>query len=124
MYKTLKYFDLSEFSCRCGCTTPPQAQNALRAVCASLQVLRLELKSPVIINSGYRCTSHNAKVGGASRSFHLSGMASDIVVSGISSVQVFRTLLHLMETGQILKGGIKDYGTFVHYDIRGTITKF
>ena len=43
-----------------------------------LQVIRNELKLPIIINSGYRSTEVNAAVGGASNSFHMKGLAADI----------------------------------------------
>ena len=38
----------------------------------ALQRLRDELAAPIIITSGHRCPSHNARVGGVSNSQHLS----------------------------------------------------
>lgn len=124
MYKTAKYFHTSEFLCRCGCATPTECLTALKALIMSLQVLRIKLGRPVIINSGYRCPAHNYAVGGSSRSFHMSGMAGDIVVPGMSPGLTAKHIENLMVNGEMLKGGLKAYSNFVHYDIRGVITKF
>lgn len=45
---------------------------------AALQRLRDALGRPVRVLSGYRCKIHNAAVGGATRSYHLTGQAFDI----------------------------------------------
>lgn len=89
-----------------------------------LQRIRDYYLKPIIVNSAYRCNSHNTKVGGASRSFHLRGLAVDFRVVGVSPAKVFEDLQPLMEDGYILAGGLKCYGSFVHYDIRGSLTKF
>lgn len=44
-----------------------------------LQPLRERYGNPIIVNSGYRCTTLNRSVGGASTSQHLRGEAADIV---------------------------------------------
>lgn len=120
----LKNFKIKEFSCRCGCTTPAQQATALRAVACCLAVIRNHFNKPIIINSAYRCVPHNTKVGGASRSYHLKGMAVDIVVPGITPSEVYRVIAQMMDAGLILKGGLSLYSTFVHYDIRGYIKLF
>lgn len=120
----LKNFKIKEFSCRCGCATPAQQATALRAVACCLAVVRNHFNKPVIINSAYRCVPHNTKVGGASRSYHLKGMAVDIVIPGTTPSQVYNTIVQMMEGGLILKGGVSLYPTFVHYDIRGSIVTF
>lgn len=43
-----------------------------------LQALRRALGRPMIVNSAYRSPEHNARVGGAKKSLHLSGAAFDI----------------------------------------------
>lgn len=119
-----KNIHLNELSCRCGCATPLQVLPHLVTLGFCLQRIRDHFGAAVFINSGYRCTSHNTAVGGASRSFHLSGMAADIRVYGVHPQNVYKALIVLMQKGLILTGGIKCYPTFVHYDIRGTLTKF
>ena len=53
-----------------------------------LQEIRNHFGKAVTVNSGYRCKTHNTAVGGARKSKHLSGMAADIVVSGIAPTEV------------------------------------
>lgn len=119
-----KNITLRELECRCGCATPPQVLAHLVTLATFLQRVRDLYNKPIIINSGYRCTSHNTKVGGAPRSYHLLGIAADIYIKGISTQELFSTLHESMKNGYIPSGGIKNYGSFVHYDYRGYITKF
>lgn len=117
-------FRLSEFGCRCGCVMPRAVLANVVTVAEVLQLVRNRFNRSVFINSGYRCVSHNAKVGGASRSYHLRGMAVDIRVSGLPPVEVFNTLVQMITAGVIPAGGLKAYDSFVHYDIRGLLTLF
>ena len=50
------------------------------ALVAFLQRIRNWAGAPIIITSGYRTKSHNAKIGGASNSYHVRGRAADIYV--------------------------------------------
>jgi uncharacterized protein YcbK (DUF882 family) len=43
-----------------------------------LEILRRALGRPLVINSGFRCASRNAGVGGSSSSRHLIGCAADV----------------------------------------------
>lgn len=47
-----------------------------------LQEVRDELNKPVIINSGFRCPTHNRAVGGKITSSHLKGKAADVAILG------------------------------------------
>ncbi len=64
-----EHFLYSDFICPC-CDmlrlTPGFYRHA-----ALLEHIRNELGFPIVVNSGYRCPSHNRKVGGAARSWHL-----------------------------------------------------
>jgi hypothetical protein len=76
-----------------------------------LQTLRMKLNVPVIVTSGYRTPEHNYKVGGSSDSYHMKGMAADIVVHGVPLTEVFR----LAEECKF--GGIHSYPEgFTHVD--------
>ena len=79
-----------------------------------LQQIRDHFNAPVHINSAYRTPAYNAKVGGVSNSYHVKGMAADIVVSGVSSKRVAQ----YAET--LNCGGIGWYEgkKFVHIDTR------
>ncbi|MBQ2837563.1 MAG: DUF882 domain-containing protein, partial [Peptococcaceae bacterium] len=79
-----------------------------------LYQIRLHFNAPVIITSGYRTESYNKKVGGARESNHVKGIAADIVVKGVSPSKVAAYADLLMPD----KGGIGEYRTFVHVDVR------
>jgi uncharacterized protein YcbK (DUF882 family) len=54
-----------------------------------LQTIRDDCKFPLGINSGLRCAKHNKKIGGASDSSHLVGLAVDIKITNDYSRLVF-----------------------------------
>lgn len=77
----------SDTAIRCGITNKPKAEEEtevvenLKALCVEvLQPLRDFLGKPVVVSSGYRCRELNEKVGGVSKSQHLTGEAADIMV--------------------------------------------
>lgn len=70
---------------------------------------------PIIINSWYRDPLTNRRVGGASRSRHLSGDAVDFVVTGIPPHEVNR----VMEEWWGSRGGLASASSFTHADLRG-----
>jgi len=109
--KISKYFNDYEFNCHCGkcdLVAPP------RELLEVLDDVREHFGRPTTIMSGYRCPAHNAAVGGASRSKHMLGIASDIIVSGISPYAVWKYLTNKYRG----KYGIGKYGYFTHVDVR------
>lgn len=98
------HFDVREFRCKhCG------AVKVTAELVALLERLRSIVAAPLIVVSGYRCPTHNGRVGGASNSYHLRGMAADLRV-GYATV------------GQALDAGATGVGTkgpyAVHVDVR------
>ena len=73
MAEDTRNFKVSEFACKhCG-------ENKIdQRVLDMAQVIREELGVPVRVNSGYRCETHNARVGGVKGSFHTKGLAADL----------------------------------------------
>ena len=58
---------------------PEGVEENLDALVANvLEPLRKRYGKPIIVNSGYRCSIHNAAVGGATQSQHMKGEAADI----------------------------------------------
>lgn len=64
-----KYFSYKEFDCKCGkCKRPKGVPSA--ELIKILTEIREYFDKPLIINSGYRCPSHNERVGGSPFSQH------------------------------------------------------
>ncbi|NEO35989.1 MAG: DUF882 domain-containing protein [Moorea sp. SIOASIH] len=70
---------------------------------------------PIVVNSWYRDPVTNRKVGGATRSRHLSGDAVDFVVEGISPMSVNKRL----DSWWGSRGGLASGSCFTHIDARG-----
>ncbi len=77
-----------------------------------LMKLRLFVKEPVIVTSGYRCEEYNARIGGVPKSAHTKGMAVDVLVR--TSGDRYRILNFLVNAG-IDRIGIAD--DFIHFDL-------
>ena len=82
----------------------------------ALQMIREKVGKAINITNAYRTETHNKRVGGASNSFHLYGMAADIWVRDISPVDLAKVIDTMFPTtyGVIAypKKGI------VHFDVR------
>ena len=111
-------FSIEEFDCKCGCKMPYQVLLNITKLAIQLQIIRDVYSSTITINSGYRCTSHNNKIGGKFNSRHLIGKAADFVVKDLNPKDVQEALEMLIIQGIILQGGLGYYNTFTHYDIR------
>ena len=81
-----------------------------------LDIARNKMKKPIIITSGYRTVSHNAKVGGAKYSYHTRGMAADIRANGVSPKELAKVLDKIVPNSC----GIIVYDNWVHIDTRQT----
>lgn len=116
-----KNFKLEEFNCRCGCEMPKDVKSNIIKLASQLQIIRDQVDKPITINSAYRCPKYNERIGGASRSQHMYGKASDIVIKGLHPAKETYFLLdEMISDGDILQGGLGRYDTFTHYDIRKT----
>ena len=100
-----KNFRLDEFKCKCKQCDPQLLDDHLVEL---LQKLRDHFGRSVHVNSGYRCESHNVKVGGSPSSHHKRGMAADIRIQGITPEEVAQ----YAESIGIQRIGL--YDNFVH----------
>lgn len=75
-----------------------------------IQAARIDVARPIIILSGHRCRLHNAKVGGAPFSQHLT-LAADISIQGHDR----HVLLQACERAGFTGFGF--YHTFLHIDL-------
>lgn len=83
-----------------------------------LETIRAHFDRPVVVTSGFRSVAHNRRVGGASSSRHLWGLAADIRVIGVlpSDVQLYAHSLGI--------GGLGRYAGFSHVDVEGESRRF
>ena len=106
-------FKAAEFACNhCGALPPGGIPPELLQY---LEKIRAHFGKPVNVNSGYRCPTHNANVGGAKASQHLKGTAADIWIGGTDPQLVYDYADALIGDA----GGVGDYDTFTHIDVRG-----
>lgn len=66
-------------------TPPDDVMPYLMATARGLEAIRLILRCPVVVSSGYRSPDVNAAVGGSRTSQHVKGQAADITVPGFGS---------------------------------------
>lgn len=121
-----EHFSRSELACPCCgmCMVKPK-------LVVALEQLREALGMPVHITSGYRCPNRNAAVHGARHSMHLGGLAADLIVPGLSPVDVAHVASSIEAFG---RGGIGLYppwtdrgvvrGRFVHLDVRDRFARW
>ena len=127
------HFSDREFVCHDEARTPyPIAWIAdrLTPLCTLLEAIRAELHGqPVRIVSGYRTPAYNAQIGGATHSQHMEGMAADVTVPSYTAREVHDLVLAMYRAGTLTAlgvgtqgtatlGGLGNYPTFTHLDIR------
>ncbi|WP_371374337.1 YcbK family protein [Sporomusa aerivorans] len=107
-----KYFSKEEFACR-HCGQEPGIDVRLQNI---LDAMREQVGRPLQLSCAYRCPEHNAEVGGVPNSYHVQGMAADVLVPDDMSVN---ELAEIAE--QCGADGIGRYyeSLFVHVDTRG-----
>lgn len=110
-------FNSTEFDCHGnGCCSQTLINETLVEY---LQKIREHFGKPITITSGYRCATHNKRVGGATGSRHSKGDAADIVVSGVPSREVAKYAESIGIKGIGLYETAND-GYFTHIDTRTT----
>jgi hypothetical protein len=105
----IKYFRKAEFACKCGCGASDMEEKLIKTA----DKVREHFGNTVIVSSGRRCKTHNARVGGVSNSRHLSGKAMDFCVSGMSASMVLTYVQKLPE----IRYAYAIDSSFVHMDV-------
>lgn len=103
-----------DFACKC-CGKNKQNKIFIQKINRAQDIAGI----PFVITSGYRCEKHNAEVGGHPRSYHLFGLACDILVK--NSYERGRIVKALIESG-ITKIGLAK--NFIHCDTENIIKIF
>lgn len=110
------HFTLEEMKCKCGCKSRVNRGNA-RKVCALAEELRAEIgNTPLIVVSAHRCVTHNKRVGGAPKSWHLVSGALDLTSDTVDAHDLCQAAIRLRDRGVPI-GGIGSYSRWVHIDI-------
>tara|TARA_R110002049_G_scaffold230684_4_gene402817 strand:- start:249 stop:629 length:381 start_codon:yes stop_codon:yes gene_type:complete len=115
-----KNFSKEEFDCNDGSEMPINVYHNMVKVANQLQTLRDYIGKPIQVNSAWRSEEYNASIGGVKNSQHIMGRAADIVIKGMTPIEVSKIIEELVGKGDMLQGGLGIYSSFVHYDIRGT----
>lgn len=95
-WQYFKNFKENEFYCKCK-KKYCDGWNGLREkipmkLLMALQYVRNYYDKPITLTSTVRCKTHNAKVGGVSKSKHLEFKASDFTFSGIKTNEVVKLI--------------------------------
>lgn len=98
-WSDIMHFKKSEFTCKCGCGLNNINLNLVKI----LDQIRGDFNSPLIITSGCRCSSWNAKNGGVQGSRHILGKAADFYVKDVP----VSTMINYCES--LVKKGIIRY---------------
>ena len=129
MIKTYKYadnmqltthFNVREFCCKCGGNHDTKLDSDLAD---KLEKLHKALNcSKIIINSGYRCATHDRNVGGSGTGQHVYGTAADIVCYD-SKGRMISSKIVCCAAQDIGFGGIANIDstyTATHVDVRSS----
>ena len=108
--KLTRNFDSTELQCQDLC-----GGNVTMDFVRKLQELRDACGFSLPISSGFRCSEHNKKVGGAPGSRHMYGDAADISTGGMTSIQKLQLINHATQLGFT---GIGLSPVFCHVDTR------
>ena len=91
------------------------------ALLAMLQAIRSHFAKPVTITSGYRSPEYNRRVGGATNSYHVQGMAADFAIYGVPIRNVHAWCNHAFPNsglGLYVRSSANGWG-WIHIDSRG-----
>ena len=117
----IKHFKKPEFACKCGkyCNGYPVEIDMNMVKIAD--EIRNRIGKPIQINSGIRCKTHNANVGGVSNSQHLYGNAADLGCPiGFTPTQMASIAEEIMGD----TGGIGIYPWGIHIDTRSAKSRW
>lgn len=115
----IQYFIREEFRCQCGgkyCNGFPA--EPVEETVRLADEIRRRAGVPLNVNSGVRCTRHNADVGGVWNSLHLTGQAIDLApIGGNISVARLQEIAERVQAEKLPgRGGLGRYDWGVHVD--------
>lgn len=93
----------------------------LKKIMYILDLLRVHMGKPIIINSGYRCEKLNEMVGGVQNSMHMKGLAADFQTREKGDIDImFEYLKENQKTFKIKE--LINYKNFIHMGVSERFT--
>lgn len=93
----------------------------LKKVMYILDIVRVYIGKPILINSGYRCKKLNEMVGGVQKSMHTKGLAADFRTGEKEDINtMFEFLKKNQKEFKIIE--LLNYTTFIHIGVSETLT--
>ena len=112
------HFNISEFKCKCGGTHNIKIDTDLILM---LEKLFSKLNcSKIIVNSGYRCSTHDRNVGGNGYGQHTKGTAADVVCYDKNGKIISTKIVSCVaqDLGYCGIANINNNYTAIHLDVR------
>lgn len=93
----------------------------LKKVMYILDIVRVHIGKPILVNSGYRCKRLNEMVGGVQKSMHTKGLAADFRTGEKEDINtMFEFLKKNQKEFKIIE--LLNYKTFIHIGVSETLT--
>lgn len=93
----------------------------LKKVMYILDMVRVHMGKPILVNSGYRCKKLNDMVGGVQKSMHIRGLAADFRTREKEDIKImFEFLKANQKKFKIIE--LINYKTFIHVGVSETLT--
>jgi zinc D-Ala-D-Ala carboxypeptidase len=93
----------------------------LKKIMYILDMIRVYIRKPIFINSGYRCKKLNEMVGGVQNSMHTKGLAADFRTGEKEDINImFEFLKENQKEFKIIE--LINYKTFIHVGVSETLT--
>lgn len=93
----------------------------LKKVMYILDMVRVHMRKPIFVNSGYRCKKLNEMVGGVQNSMHTKGLAADFRTEEKEDISIMFEFLNKNKSKFQIKEIIK-YTNFIHVAVSESLT--
>jgi hypothetical protein len=100
-------------------------ENAFRQA-ETMEQVRALWDRPLAVHSWYRDAAHNRRIGGAPKSYHLQGLATDFHIHGFEGIQGNKAIQHTLDQVPFMQVCGLEFtgGNWTHVDSRGVGARF
>ena len=102
-------------------TPSKEVTENLKKVMYILDMVRVHIGKPILVNSGYRCKRLNEMVGGVQNSMHTKGLAADFRTREKEDINIMFEFLKKNQKEFKIKE-LLNYKTFIHVGVSETLT--